>query len=219
MRNADENGGRVRVAAELERAWVLQAQQGDQQAFARLVEAYQVPVYNLAYRMLGGAEEAEDAAQETFIRAYTRLDSYDPERKFSSWILSIASHHCVDKLRRRGGSGRKLLSMEQIQAWQWVPDKLPKPEDETLQKEQERDIRRLLEQLPDQYRLVIVLRYWHDMSYEEIAEITESTESAIKSRLHRARQMMVAQLNEHESVKQGVNPTRRMSENAVLRSF
>jgi len=88
-----------------EATWIQKARTGDPtasaDAFARLVEAYQAPVYNLAYRMLGSAAEAEDAAQETFIRAYTRLDTYDPTRKFSSWLLAIASHYCVDVLRRR----------------------------------------------------------------------------------------------------------------------
>ncbi|NLG50423.1 MAG: sigma-70 family RNA polymerase sigma factor [Chloroflexi bacterium] len=206
----------MRVAAEQERSWVLQAQKGDQRAFAKLVEVYQTPVYNLAYRMLGSAEEAEDAAQETFIRAYTRFDSYDPERKFSSWILSIASHHCVDRLRRRKGN---TVSLEAIQSWRWIPDKLPRPEEETLQQEQERNIRRLLDQLPEQYRLVIILRYWYDMPYEEMAEMTETTVSAVKSRLHRARQMMAMKLNESETVGQDVKPSRRISENAMLGSF
>ena len=81
--------------------WVREARTGDAAAFSKLVEAYQTPVYNLAYRMLGNAAEAEDAAQETFIRAYTRLNTYDPDRKFSSWLLAIASHYCIDVLRRR----------------------------------------------------------------------------------------------------------------------
>src|SRR2546423_1352450 len=74
---------------------------GDRAAYSRLVEVYQVPVFNLAYRMLGDAHEAEDAAQETFLRAYTHLNSYQPDRKFSSWLLSITSHYCIDRLRRQ----------------------------------------------------------------------------------------------------------------------
>src|SRR5271157_2665289 len=81
--------------------WLEQARQGDEVAFYHLVEVYQVPVYNLAYRMLGNAVEAEDATQETFLRIYTKLDTYQPERKLSSWVLSIASHYCIDRLRRR----------------------------------------------------------------------------------------------------------------------
>ncbi len=180
------------MVAEQELIWVLQARKGDQGAFAKLVEAYQSPVYNLAYRMLGTPNEAEDAAQETFLRAYTHLDTYDASRKFSSWILSIASHHCVDRLRRRRGN---TVSMEEIMSWRWVPDDLPRPEEQTVQHEDRAVIRRLLDQLPAPYRLVIVLRYWHDLSYEEIAGVTHTTESAVKSRLHRAREMMAMMLN------------------------
>jgi RNA polymerase sigma-70 factor (ECF subfamily) len=74
---------------EEEKVWIRQALAGDHEAFTRLVEAYQIPVYNLAYRMLGDAREAEDAAQETFLRAYTRLTTYQRDKKFSSWLLAI----------------------------------------------------------------------------------------------------------------------------------
>ena len=86
-------------SAELD--WLKKAQKGDDLAFSYLVEAYQRPVYNLCYRMLGNAGDAEDAAQETFIRAYKALHSYDPSRKFSTWLLSIASNYCIDQHRRR----------------------------------------------------------------------------------------------------------------------
>ena len=76
-----------------ELTWVQRARAGDHSAFSSLVETYQTPVYNLAYRLLGNRLEAEDAAQEAFIRAYTRLHTYDPSRKFSSWLLAITSHY------------------------------------------------------------------------------------------------------------------------------
>ena len=207
----------MNVGAEQEHAWVLRAQKGDQEAFAELVQAYQKPVFNLAYRMLGIREEAEDAAQETFLRAYTRLDSYDPTRKFSSWILSVASHHCVDRLRKRKA---QVLSMEELRSWRWLPDSKPRPEQKALQGEQTRSIREHLDRLPSQYRLAIILRYWYDLSYTEIAEVTESTESAVKSRLHRARRMMADQLAEDRSYEQAAGPAgRRVSENAVSQCF
>ena len=84
-----------------ELADIKAARRGDTAAFTRLVEAYQRPVYNLAYRMLGESAEAEEAAQEAFLRAYTQLSTYQPSYKFSSWLLSIASHYCIDLLRRR----------------------------------------------------------------------------------------------------------------------
>lgn len=181
------------MEAEQEYQWVLQARHGNQEAFARLVEAYQAPVYNLAYRMLGNPTDAEDATQETFVRAYTRLDTFEAERKLSSWILSIAAHYCVDRLRRRHGGQ---VSIEETQSLQWLADGKPKPEEQIIEQEQNKAIRVVLDALPPQYRMAIILRYWQDLSYEEIAQITDSTESAVKSRLHRARQLMAMQLEE-----------------------
>jgi RNA polymerase sigma-70 factor (ECF subfamily) len=173
--------------------WVLRAQRGDEHAFAQLVEAYQSPIYNLAYRMLGSSAEAEDATQEAFLRVWTKLDTYDPSRKLSSWMLSVASHHCIDRLRRRRGGQ---VSMEEIMASRWLPADEPRPEDVTLSQEQREQVRTLLQYLQPQYRLVVTLRYWQDKSYTEIAAITGTTESAVKSRLHRARRAMAELLAE-----------------------
>jgi RNA polymerase sigma factor (sigma-70 family) len=77
------------------------ARQGDQAAFTTLVQTYQTAIYNLCYRMLGEADQAQDATQETFLRAYTQFHRYDAERSFKTWLFSIASHYCIDRLRRR----------------------------------------------------------------------------------------------------------------------
>ena len=84
-----------------ELALVARAQRGDEASFSELVETYQAPVFNLCYRMLGEAAEAEDAAQETFLRAYRNFAKYDSARSFATWLLSIAAHYCIDLLRRR----------------------------------------------------------------------------------------------------------------------
>ena len=164
------------------------ARRGDAAAFTRLVEAYQKPFYNLAYRMLGEGAEAEEAAQEAFIRAYTQLSTYQPDRKFSSWMLSITSHYCIDLLRRR-----RLIWLsiedEEAPAEALVTPELG-PEEAMLEAEQEKTVRKMLATLPPDYRLPIILRYWNDLSYEEIAEATHSTVSAVKSRLFRARAML-----------------------------
>ena len=176
-----------------EAVWIEQAQAGDQTAFTQLVEAYQTPVYNLAYRMLGNSVEAENAAQETFIRMYTKLDTYDPERKFSSWLLAIASHYCVDVLRRRR---MNYLSLDDLPPM--VELSMPKaaqPEQVVVREQNASAVQRLLATLPPNYRIPVVLRYWYDMSYREIAETMGVTESTIKTRLHRAR----AKLARHAS--------------------
>src|SRR5512137_751915 len=91
----------IRIPATIESTWVELARRGNESAFTCLVEAYQKPVYNLCYRMLGEPEAAEDAAQETFLKAYQHLARYDPQRSFATWLLSIAAHYCIDQIRRK----------------------------------------------------------------------------------------------------------------------
>lgn len=173
-----------------EKAWATAAQKGDSAAFLHIVEAYQRPVYNLCYRMLGDAVQAEDATQETFLRVYTKLNTYNHERKFSSWVLSIASHYCIDQLRRRR---YQMVSWDDLPPWRWLPATDPEPEDAVLTNEAHDTLHTLLDTLPPDYRATIILRYWHEMSYDEIAETLNTTVSAVKSRLFRARQTMITQ--------------------------
>ena len=175
-----------------ERAWIEQALHGDRMAFGQLVQAYERPVYNLTYRMLGDSAEAEDAAQETFLRAYDKLATYQPERKFVNWLLSIASHYCIDRLRRRVRAPQ--LSLDGPLPPQWTTSPAPHPDQAVSQKQQREQVRQALDTLPPDYRAAVVLRYWYGLSYEEIAVTMSTTESAIKSRLHRARRMMAQQL-------------------------
>lgn len=180
------------VNEQQERVWVQAALRGDADAFARLVAAYADPVYNLCYRMLGDPGEAEDAAQETFIRVYSRLDTYDTSRKLVSWVLSIASHHCIDRIRRRR---LQTVSVDDLPPWEPLVSENPGPERRYLEREREAQVQQLLQVLPPHYRLPVVLHYWHDLSYQEIAETTDTTVSAIKSRLHRARLMLAEAMN------------------------
>ena len=165
---------------------------GDREAFGQLVRAYERPVYNLTYRMLGDPAEAEDAAQETFLRAFNKLATYQPERKFVNWLLSIASHHCIDRLRRRNRAPQ--LSLDGPMPPQWLTSDAPRPEQVVDKKQRREQVRQVLETLPADYRAAVVLRYWYGLSYREIATTMDTTESAIKSRLHRARRMMAERL-------------------------
>lgn len=172
-----------------EQVWLDQARRGDKAAFGKIIEAYQRPVYNLAYRMLNNSGEAEEAAQEAFIRAYTRLDSYNPNHKFSTWLLSITSNYCIDLIRKRRAI---LLNIDEPLPPHpaLMSERSSGPEPQMVQNQQEELVQTLLAELAPEYREAIVLRYWHELSYDEIAEMMDTTVSAIKSRLFRARKQL-----------------------------
>src|SRR6266566_2881651 len=183
-------------------ALVELAVNGDQNVFAVLVERYKDAVQNLAYRMLGNVTEAEDVTQETFVRAYTQLGTYKPVHKFSTWLLSIASHLAIDQLRRRRFLA---LPLEDVPFLEWVTDLGAGPEQSALEGEQQDEIQTYLRRLPSKYRAVIVLRYWYDLSYDEIAQALKLTPALVKARLHRARELLARymkdnNLNEEEQV-------------------
>lgn len=183
---------------DLESQWLTQAIKGDPQAFTQLVESYQKPVYNLCYRMLGNAEDAEDAAQETFLRAYRSMRRYDSSRPFSTWLLSIAAHYCIDQIRRRRMA---IVSLEDLPVPD-VPDPTPGLESKVSLKEEQRRLRFVLDKLDPTDRAAVVMYYWYDFSYEEICQSLSLTLSAVKSRMHRARKAMALQYQEQQRMNQ-----------------
>ena len=180
-----------------EQQLIQQAVEGDVDAFGQLVVLYQQPLINLAYRMLGNYQEAEDAAQEAYIRAFRNLHSYDTRRSFKTWLFSITSNHCIDRLRKRRLS---YVSIDEPLPPHpaLVSDENTDPEKSLLDQEQSEYIQNLLSGLSPDYRAAVILRYWFEMSYVEIAEALDTTESAIKSRLFRARQALAESVDQRE---------------------
>ncbi len=179
---------------------------GDADLFANLVERYKDAVQNLAYRMLGNVTEAEDITQETFVRAYTQLATYKTTHKFSTWLLSIASHLAIDQLRRRRFLA---LPLEDVPFLEWIVDGNVGPEQSALQGEQQDEIQQYLQKLPSKYRAVIVLRYWYDFSYDEIAQALNLTQPLVKARLHRARELLARYMKQTNGKKEEVNALSR----------
>ena len=177
---------------------IAEAKAGNKEAFSELVEKYQKPVFSVCYRMLGTPTAAEDAAQEAFIRAYQALDRYDPERSFATWILSIASNYSIDQLRKKKVT---ILSMDSDKhAWLAPPDPGPSPEKVALDKEKSALVQAILADLAETDRAAVILQYWHDYSYEEIAENLDLSSSAVKSRLFRARKLMAEKWQEMQLI-------------------
>lgn len=173
--------------SEIDIATLVQAQKGDELAFNAIVETYQTPVFNLCYRMLGNAQEAEEAAQESFWRAYQAITKYDSGRSFITWLLSIAAHYCIDQQRRR-----RLVTtdLDDFLVETTMDHNTPDPESVLIQNEKQASIQDLLDSLPEIDRAAIILRYWHECSEEEISQALDLSISAVKSRLHRARKKL-----------------------------
>jgi RNA polymerase sigma-70 factor (ECF subfamily) len=186
--------------SEDEKDWIIRSQKHDDEAFAHLVELYQKPVYNLCFRMLGEAGEAEDAAQESFWRAYQALKRYDPQRPFITWLLSIAAHYCIDQIRKR----RAVVIPIEILPEGDIRDNMPTPESHFSRREEQQQVRRLLECLGPEDRAAIVMSYWHEMSDQEISQALSISVSAVKSRLFRARRELAQRWQADQRTSAGI---------------
>ena len=171
-----------------ERDLAQRAAQGDRVAFGGLVECHQAGVYNVAYRMLGEGREAEDAAQETFLRAYRAIRTLDPGRPPGPWLKKIAVNVCLNMLERHAS-----LTLEDETN---LPSPGPGPEAQVIQREQNRQIRAALLSLPPRFRAAIELRHFQELSYTEMAETLNRPLSDIKSDLFRARKLLAELLQQ-----------------------
>lgn len=169
--------------------------------FESLVERYKNGVMNLLYRFLGNREEAEDAAQDTFIRAFRYLKSYDTKAKFSNWLFKIATncaYRQLSKIRKQN-----FESLDDIHTGTRLEepcDTDSSPEKAVEDVERAGMLQQALEKLPDHYREILILRFMQDLSYNEISEIMEIPVSSVKVNLHRAKARLMNAYKEMESV-------------------
>ena len=162
--------------------------QGDQDAFGEIVTRHQQAVFNTAYRVLGNVHDAEDAAQEAFIRAYQFIDRFDPVRPLAPWLARIVVNICLNRVE--GQRSLSPLDDERTEA----PDPEPGPEMQSTARVRDDTIRYELSRLPPRYRVVIELRHFQDLSYAEIANQLGRPLSDVKSDLFRARKLLAERL-------------------------
>ena len=163
---------------------------GDNDAFSLLVEKYQTKVYNLALRMSGNEDDAFDLAQDSFVRAWRNLGSFQFESSFSTWLFRLTSNICLDFLRakkRRAAVSLTVTDEEDEESQLAVPDPGKTPEEAVIAAEDRALLTRALNELPADQRQILTLRAIDDLSYAEIAEILHLQEGTVKSRLSRAR--------------------------------
>ncbi len=177
-----------------DRKLAAQAAKGRDAAFRELLCRYERPVFSLVFRMVRDRALAEDLAQETFIRAFRAISSYNPRYKFSSWIFKIANNHTIDYLRKRrldtvsiDGSPHAVTGEEEAQTRLVVESTGEAPDRYVEQRELGSQIEQAIGELRPEYRTVVLLRHIEGHSYEEIADIMDLPLGTVKTYLHRAR--------------------------------
>jgi RNA polymerase sigma-70 factor (ECF subfamily) len=186
------------VKPEEEKAVVAKAKAGDAAAFEKLVTEYERLVYSVAYRLLGNEHDAQDAAQETFVKAYLSLDSFRGESKFSVWLYRTANNVCIDMLRKKTVPTVSLSVSDEDgeDAELSLPDERFSPETELEKKELRWAVNRAMAKLPEKYAQVLTLRHVAGQSYEEISETLNLDIGTVKSRIFRGRKKLCAILSE-----------------------
>ncbi len=191
------------VDPQQELAWVSAAQAGDTHAFEELVRAYQGPVYTVAYRLIGHAEEAKDIAQEAFVKAYRALGTFRGDSRWSTWLFSIVMN--TARNRRRALGSRRWFTTDSLDAPAPGDSERPRhqpsdpradPAQDAITNEQRQLLREGIQSMEPHEREVIVLRDMQGLSYQEIADILGCRVGTVKSRLHRARTALVERMRQ-----------------------
>ncbi|GGH75970.1 ECF RNA polymerase sigma factor SigW [Compostibacillus humi] len=172
---------------------IKQVKKGDQSAYREIVELYQNKIYQHCYRMLGNVHEAEDIAQEAFIRAYVNIDSFDERRKFSSWLYRIATNLSIDRIRKRKPDyflDAEVKGTDGLDMYSQMAASDRTPAEELESNELQRYIHKEISELPPKYRSIIVLRYLEEFSLQEISEILDIPIGTVKTRIHRGREAL-----------------------------
>ena len=161
------------------------------ESFQELVSRYQRPIVSYIYRMLSDYDASLDVTQEVFIKVYNSLDKYSSEYKFSTWLYRIAHNATIDHIRRNSKNLQSLETENQEGTYQLqLESPRPTPEEDRERSEWRSEIESVVKCLPSAYRELITLRHAKDLSYGEIAEITDLPLGTVKNRLFRAREMM-----------------------------
>ncbi|WP_073202970.1 RNA polymerase sigma factor SigW [Gracilibacillus kekensis] len=166
---------------------------GDQSAFEDIVSFYQNKVFAICYRMIGNRHEAEDIAQEAFIRAYINIQSFDENRKFSTWLYRIATNLTIDKIRKKKPDyylDAEIKGADGLNMYAQLPADQALPEEEVESLEMQSYIQQEIMQLPEKYRTIIALRFINELSLKEISEILEIPVGTVKTRVHRGREAL-----------------------------
>ncbi|MEK3798996.1 RNA polymerase sigma factor SigW [Peribacillus sp. FSL H8-0477] len=177
---------------------INQVLKGDQNAFGEIVELYKDKVFQLCFRMLGNRHEAEDMAQEAFVRAFVNIHRFNIQMKFSTWLYRIATNLCIDRIRKKKPDyflDAEVAGTDGLNMYSIIADDSALPEDEVESLELQETIQDEILKLPEKYRSVIVLKYIEELSLKEISDILDLPIGTVKTRIHRGREALRKQLS------------------------
>ena len=176
-------------------ALVKEVLNGNDDAFRVLIERYQKPIFNMAFRMCGDYDEAADLAQEAFLQIYRVLDKYDPNKKFFSWMYRVSHNICVNVLNKRP---KNVVGMDEIRENSlYTEDPMAQPEKYYSNQELRSKIDQAILNLPDTYHDVIYMRFVHNLSYQQIADVMGLPISTIETRIYRGKALLQKELKEY----------------------
>jgi RNA polymerase sigma factor (sigma-70 family) len=172
---------------------VVKAREGSQRAYADLMQRYKDSIYFMVLKMVNNKEDAMDLTVETFAKAFEKLDKYQPEYAFSTWLFRVATNNCIDFIRKKKLNTTSIHGLtdedgeeKQLQ----IKADVLNPEETSIKKQQTEELKLLIQSLPARYRNLITLRYFDELSYEEIAQQLDLPLGTVKAQLFRARYLL-----------------------------
>jgi len=172
---------------------IARARAGDERAFRALLDKYERPVFSICMRMVRNRDEAADLAQDAFIKVFAMLERYNPTYAFSSWLFKITSNLCIDSIRKRRIETYPMddpIDGEKGEIVRQYQSDEPDPDAVLDRKQKMQRLNEAIEELPEHYRIMLILRHQENLSYEEIATTLEIPLGTVKARIHRAREML-----------------------------
>jgi RNA polymerase sigma factor (sigma-70 family) len=166
--------------------WIEAVLSGNKQAYGHIIDKYKNQLYATVLRMTKNPQDAQDLVQEAFIKVYYQLGKYDKKGSFSGWLKRVAINHCMDEFRK------KHHRIENVEIHENVIENPNHPEIIFLKKEKHRQLERLIATLPEDERMIILLRYVNEFSYDEISELLDVPVSTVRNKLHRAKKKLRA---------------------------
>jgi RNA polymerase sigma-70 factor (ECF subfamily) len=177
---------------------VIRAKDGDQKAYAELMQRYKDSIYFMALKMVNNKDDAMDLTVETFAKAFENIEKYKPDFAFSTWLFRIATNNCIDFIRKKRLNVVSLQTLtdedKEEKQLQIASDTLD-PEQTSIKKQESEKLKSIVEQLSQRYRTLIILRYYDEQSYEEIAQQLDLPLGTVKAQLFRARDLMANIMN------------------------